>query len=260
MHDIPNPRPSKDFMEAFKAAGRSLQAEADRRGMAFIWIKAVPYGPSLEHLSFFCAGQAYFVQIVDGAGRSAFPGGSKAGLLRIAREYEGFACWMPLRRASGLFGLGRASWEPVHPGWGLVDAATGAPVRPEDLASAKPRLATRWELHDFAIQIVRETLEKQGLTVLSWNSDPDVEPALWFKGASGQPEWACVGECLGPASRVCAPESLLELASAMMDRGFRGWWAPVGFAPLVRKPGRPDGLYRGEGADVDFKGLLPLPL
>ena len=40
--------------------------------------------------------------------------------------------------------LRRAFWEPVHPGWGLVDAASGAPVRPENLALAEPRLATRW--------------------------------------------------------------------------------------------------------------------
>ncbi len=107
---------------------------------------------------------------------------------------------------------------------------------------------------------MREALERKGRTVLSWNSDPDVEPALWFKGASGLPEWACVGECLGPASKAPAPRNLREIASAMAVRGYSGWWAPVGFAPLVRKPGRPDGLYRGEGADIDFKGLRPLPI
>ncbi|MBQ2515704.1 MAG: hypothetical protein II543_00405, partial [Desulfovibrio sp.] len=101
---------------------------------------------------------------------------------------------------------------------------------------------------------------QQGRTVLSWNSGPDVEPALWFKGATDLPEWACVGECLGPASRVPTPENLRELASAMAARGWRGWWAPGGFAPLVRRPGRPEDLYRGEGAHIDFKGLLPLPL
>ncbi|MCR5258671.1 MAG: hypothetical protein K6E40_11010 [Desulfovibrio sp.] len=257
MHGIPNPRPSKDFVEAFKAAGRRIQAMATRIGMEVLWIRAEPYGPSLEHLSFFCGGQAYFVQMLDNSGETVFPGGTKEGLLRIAKEYEGFACWMPMRRVSE---PGRAPWAPVLPNWGLIDAVSDAFVRPEELTLAEPKAVTRWELHDFAIQFVRESLEKQGRNVLSWNSDPDVEPALWFAGASGRPEWVCVGECLGPASQAPVPESLRELASAMMDRGFRGWWAPVGFAPITRKPGRPDGLYRGEGADVDFKGLRPLPL
>ncbi len=256
MYDIPNPSPSKDFMLAFNAAGRRIQAMAKRAGMQVLWIKDVPYGPSLEHLSFFAGGQAYFIQILDSAGEAVFSGGTKEGLLRIAKEYEGFACWMPMRRADD---PGRAPWAPVLPDWGLVDAASGAFVRPEELALAEPRPVTRWELHDFAIQIVRDALKRQGLAVLSWNSDPGVEPAVWFQGAAG-PEWIAVGECLGPASQVPVPESLRKLAGAMQDRGFRGWWASVGFVPVLRKPGRPDGLYRGEGADIDYAGLRPLPL
>ncbi|MBQ1846253.1 MAG: hypothetical protein II132_10010, partial [Desulfovibrio sp.] len=60
-------------------AGTRLQAEAGRRGLELSWIKAVPYGPSLEHLSFFCAGQAYFVQVLDTSGEHRLPRQDKGG-------------------------------------------------------------------------------------------------------------------------------------------------------------------------------------
>jgi hypothetical protein len=77
--EILNSLPSEDFVEAFNAAGTRLQAEAGRRGLELSWIKAVPYGPSLEHLSFFCAGQAYFVQVLDTSGEHRLPRQDKGG-------------------------------------------------------------------------------------------------------------------------------------------------------------------------------------
>ena len=254
IYDIPSPTLSKDYIEALKVAAEHLEFMAARVGMELLWIRADPHGPSLEHLSFFCGGQAYFVRLVDAAEKAVFPG-SKEGLLRIAKAYRGFACWMALRRLSV---PGMAPWAPVLPDWDLWDIGSGGSIRPEEQALAEPLPVTSWELHDFAVQVVRETLRRHRLEITAWNSDPEVQPAIWFKGASGL-EWASVGECLGTPFQVPVPESLQEHASSLTAKGFRGWWGPVGFAPLVRKPGRLDGLYRGEGANVDFRGLMPLP-
>ncbi len=257
MYDIPGSTPSRDFIEALKVAAGRIEAMAARTGMDVRWLTTVPHGLAIEHLSFFVGGQAFFLHLFEVASRAVFPcGGTAEGLLRIARDWNGFACFMPMRRGAGPDGM---PWEPALSDWSMLDAVSGDAVRPETLALAEPLRVTRWELHDFAVQAVRQTLESHGLKVTAWNSDPEVQPAIWIKGPSGRPEWIEVSECLGSPFQAPVSASLREYASNMMDRGFRGWWAPVGFAPLVHKPGRPDGLYRGEGASVDYRGLMPLP-
>ena len=37
-----------------------------------------------------------------------------------------------------------------------------------------------WELHDFAIQIVRGKLRKDGKELMSWTGNLAVDPAIWF--------------------------------------------------------------------------------
>ena len=257
MYDIPSPPPTKEFVEALKAVAGRIEAMAARTGMEVVWLRTVPSGLSIEHLSFFCGGQAFFLHLFNAASRAVFPcGGTAEGLLRIARGWRGFACVMPLRPGAGPNGT---PWEPALPDWSLLDAVSGAPVQPEELALAEPLPVTAWECHDFAVQAVRQTLVRHGVKAAAWNSDPEVQPAIWIAGPLGRPEWAAVGEALGSPFHVPVPDFLREYALNMAARGLRGWWAPVGFSPLVSKPGRPEGRCRGEGASVDYRGLMPLP-
>lgn len=47
---------------------------------------------------------------------------------------------------------------------------------------------TRWELHDLVVQIVRNYLEQKGHRLMSWQGNPDVDPAIWFVGDSDRPQ------------------------------------------------------------------------
>ncbi len=248
MYEIPNPKPSKAYIEAFNAAGNHIQSMSRRHNTELRWLKAVPYGPSLENISFFYGGQAYFVQLFDAEGIETFPGGTQDGLLRIAKGYKGFACYMPMHRGPG-------GWEPIYPGWGLVDAATGKPIDPLLLKTIEPVLVTDWELHDFAIQIVRDDLQKEGRTVLSWNSDPDIWPSLWFGNADSM-EWIIVMEHRYPETAAVPSFDFDSAVVALRQRGYHGYYTDIGFSAHNQQVGEePLALLRGQGAIINYKGL-----
>jgi hypothetical protein len=50
---------------------------------------------------------------------------------------------------------------------------------------------TEWELQDFAVQIVRDHLEKQGRKLMSWQGNRSVDPSIWFVDDRGS-EWVVV--------------------------------------------------------------------
>ena len=83
------------------------------------------------------------------------------------------------------------SWAPDASGWGLLDAQTGTPIDPVALVTDERIEMTDWELHDFAVQIVRGELQKDGKELMSWTGNPAVDPAIWFVGDTG-PEWIVV--------------------------------------------------------------------
>ena len=84
------------------------------------------------------------------------------------------------------------SWVAERSGWGLVDARTGALVDPAHLVTDEKIEMTEWELQDFAVQVVRTQLEKEVCQLMSWQGNPDVDPAIWFVGESKGPEWVVV--------------------------------------------------------------------
>src|SRR4026209_2317410 len=79
----------------------------------------------------------------------------------------------------------------IHAGWGLTDVASGRTIDPPSLITDELIEMTDWELHDFAVQVVRERLAGLGRQVMTWQGNPDVDPAVWFVGDKG-PEWVVV--------------------------------------------------------------------
>jgi hypothetical protein len=55
---------------------------------------------------------------------------------------------------------------------GLLDARTGKPIDPIALVSDERIEMTDWELQDFAVQIVRDHLDKTGKKQMSWQGNP----------------------------------------------------------------------------------------
>ena len=250
MFEIEMQEMSKEFFPIWRAAGKHLNAQVD--GGIQGWLRAHPYPPVLEHLSFRLGNQLFFVRVEDVDGRIEGPG-SRRGLLTVARGTNGHACVLPMRKA-----MLRSSWLADRPGWGLLDAHIGQAVDPHSLVTDEPIEMTDWELHDMAVQVVREHLERQGFELMSWQGNPEVDPSVWFIGKSGRPEWVVVRAYLFPEVEPGRPANWYDIAKGCSHLSTTGHFAPVGICgadqwlDTDRSVPRP---CRGHRLHVAFKGL-----
>ena len=175
MHQIEMHELSPEFIRCWKAAGLHIQMQSEG---PISWLKANLEPPFLENLSFRLGNQLFFVRIEDAEGRVGVPG-TRQGLLSVADGCKGHPCIMPMRLRSG-------AWVAEAPGWGLTDARTGRPIEPISLVSDERIEMTDWELQDFAVQIVRDQLEKSGRKLMSWQGSPGVDPSVFFVGDAGR--------------------------------------------------------------------------
>jgi len=251
MHEIHSQEMTPDFFECWKAAGMHLNAQV--QGGIQGWLRAHPYPPFLEHLSFRLGNQVFFIRIVDADGEVSGPGNMK-GLLNLADKANGRACLMPMKRSFP----GR-KWRTEEGGWGLVDASNNTPVDPATLVTEEKIEMTPWETHDMAVQMVREHLESQGHQVMSWQSNPQVDPALWFVGKSKRPEWVVIRAARYPERKAQRPDNWNEIAAHCSRMSPIGHFASVAFASTDQtfssNNEAPAPLWRGHGLHVSFSGL-----
>ncbi|MDL2259625.1 hypothetical protein LJB99_01950 [Deltaproteobacteria bacterium OttesenSCG-928-K17] len=245
MHDIYMAEVLDDFRRCYNAAGCHLQSQVQE---GIFWIKAIPTPPFLEHLSFRLANQLFFIHIYDVDGGFETPG-TPEGLNRIAFETKGQPCLMPMKRQAG-------KWVAVENGWGLVHAVTGQPVNPVDLVTDELIQMTDWEVHDLAVQIVRDSLK--GRQIMSWCSDIEIQPSIWFVGDYG-PEWIIVQALRYPAKSAPPPENLKDILKKCSRLSNRGHLARVGVAASdQRDNSAPLPLYRGHCLNIQYTGMTPL--
>lgn len=116
---------------------------------------------------------------------------------------------------------------------------------------------TGWELHDFAIQIVRDHLDKDIRRVLSWSSDPEISPSLWFYDVN-QPAYCFIKFYTYPDKNADFPSNAGEMQRILCK--YNGYSVQVGFMNMHQKVGAPPlPLYRGYSSRVKFRGLEALP-
>ena len=258
MHKIPMEEFSEEFTRSFHAAGSHIQAMADRtnlpRPQMFVWIKSRLTPPVLEHLSFRVGNQLFFVRIENSNGLTDGPG-SRAGLHEIANACKGHACQMPMRKTGN-------EWRPDAPGWGLLDVASLSMIDPPMLITEEKIVMTNWEFRDFSVQVVRNhIISHLGFQVMSFQSNPQVDPSIWFIGDHG-PEYVVVREARHHNETITPPSNLSEIADNCRPLSRIGHFAPVSFS--LYDPHHPDSkhrpLWRGHQLSVEFRRLLPIVL
>lgn len=252
MHDIEMHEVSEEFARCWHAAGRHIQTQM--QGPLQSWLKVNLIPPFLEHLSFRLGNQLFFIRIEDVDGILEIPGSLK-GLQSIAEGCKGHACLMPMRCRAG-------SWVPDASGCGLLDARTGRPIDPAALVSDERIEMTDWELQDFAVQIVRDQLEKNGKKLMSWQGNPSVDPSIWFVGDNG-PEWVVVRAVRHSQRMANPPKNWQQIAERCAHIGKTGHFASVSIAnaddsfdPTGAIPATP--LWRGHRMLASFDGLSKL--
>ena len=251
MYEIEMQEISRAFYPCWKAAGIHLSKQVD--GGIQSWLRAHPYPPFLEHLSFRLGNQLFFVRVEDVDGKVDGPGGLR-GLARAAGDANGHACILPMKKRL----LGRA-WVADRPGWGLLDAETRTPIDPVALVTEENIAMTPWELHDMAVQVVRGHLEKQGFELMLWQGNPEVDPSIWFVGKSGGPEWVVVRSVRYPERTAKRPLNWAAIADSCARMSGTGHFAAVAVAsvsqPFQSDAEAPVPLWRGHGMHVRFTGL-----
>lgn len=251
MYDIEMQEVSPEFERCWKAAGTHLNRQV-QDGL-HSWLRAHLTPPFLEHLSFRLGNQLFFIRLEDIDGSLKVPG-SLRGLLAIADGCQGSACLMLMKKK--LLG---SDWLPARSGWGLIDARTKESINPVSLVTDEKIETTAWELHDFAVQVVWDQLLKEGYKLMSWQGNPNVDPAIWFVGDSKGPEWVVVRAVRYPEMEASRPPNWSDIAAGCARLSKMGHIASVAFASTDQKF-ETDGeeaipLWRGHGAEVRYVGL-----
>lgn len=242
---------SRAFFGCWQAAGEHLDRQVDSGIRS--WLRAHPYPPFLEHLSFRLGNQLFFVRVEDVDGNVEGPG-SLRGLKSVARQANGHACVLPMRRSAR-----GQDWIAEYPGWGLLDAESQRPIDPVAMITDERIAMTAWEEHGVAVQVVREYLQQEGFKLMSWQSDPDVDPSIWFVGRTGQPEWVVVRASRAADRQAPRPANWHAIAAGCSNLSGTGHFASVSLASAEQAfeaaadPAMP--LWRGHELAVVFCGL-----
>lgn len=250
MYQLETQEMSPEFLKCWQAAGIHIDKQV--QGGIQSWLKATPYPPFLEHIFFRLENQNFYVRVIDADERVDGPG-SIRGLLSIAYGCNGHACFLPMRKK--LLG----GWVADKPGWGLIDARTGKQINPVELRSDEKIEMTDWELQDFAVQVVRTQLENEGYELMSWQGNPNIDPAIWFIGDSKRPEWVVVRAVRYPKEEAQRPPNWEAIAAVCASMEKIGHFASVGMASIDEAfdsgDGSPVPLWRGHGMHVRYEGL-----
>jgi len=247
MYPLPDQDFTQDFADCWNEAILHIQGCAG--GKLNSWLKADLNFPILEHLSFRLGNELFYIRVEDVDDIVVGPS-SREGLLSIADGCKGQACLMPMRRTG-------SGWECTLPGWGLQDVRTGKLLHPPKFISDKLIVMTDWELHDFAVQIVRDRLKDEGRQVNSAQGSPNVSPSIWFIGDTG-PEWVVVTAVRSPLLKIQAPDSIQEIGKYCAKMAKRGHFASVAVASarqFMQMANEVVPLYRGMAMNVEYDGL-----
>lgn len=251
MHNIEMQDMSEEFLKCWKAAGKHLNKQV--AGGIHTWLRVHPYPPFLEHLSFRLGNQLFFVRVEDADDKVPGPG-LLSGLRTIAEECQGHACIMPMKQKGG-----SGAWVPARSGWGLLDAVSGRPVNPITLITTDKIEMTQWEVNDMAVQVVRGQLEQHGYQLMTWQGDPNVDPAIWFVGDSKGPEWVVVRAARYPEKEAKPPGNWNAIVQQCSHMSKIGHFASVALVnakqPFSEKNEPAVPLWRGHGMYIRYEGL-----
>lgn len=251
MYNVEMQKMSPEFFDCWQAAALYLNDQGKESELS--WIRAHPYPPYTEHLSFRLGNQLFFIRVEDIDGTVEGPG-TPEGLITIAEANRGHACIIPMKKKES-----GDEWITHAEGWGLIDASTRNPVEPLSLVTDENIEMTPWELHDMAVQVVREYLENKGYQLMSWQGNPEIDPSIWFVGESKGPEWVVVRATRYPESHAEPPENWKDIVLQCSTISPEGHYASVALANSEQKFDTKDEkavpLWRGASMYIQFPGL-----
>ncbi|MCP4074738.1 MAG: hypothetical protein GY744_00960 [Gammaproteobacteria bacterium] len=248
MHPVEHEKPSPAFVKAWQAAGHHLQKQGQE---GINWVRADLNPPMAEHLSFRIGNQLIFIFVE--AAEFNFQQNPES-FLKAAKVATAIPCILTM--------TGQLSeYTPASSGWGLVHAETGKAVNPLELVTDELIQISDWELHDFAIQVVKESLKKAGKNVFSAQSSLTIDPSIWFE-ESGHAYWVVVRATRYPEPETQTPSNIDDIKDNCSPMGKAGYFASVSagnsedpFDPKAKQSKNTLPLYRGHPMFIKYEGL-----
>lgn len=213
--NIPSQTITEEFAKCWNAAGVHLSKQSDA---PLNWIKATLKGLVMEHFSFRLGNQIFFVQIEDVDGNLVYPSQREA-FLKKAEEWNGVPCTMPMKNVA-------CEWRPQLPNWGLQHAITRELIIPPALITGEEIEISNAELQDLAVQVTRNKLIELGKEVTSTQSDPRINPSIWFVD-NEKLCWVIVRAARHPAHSAQMPDNFEGIAKNLIDAGYNGYFESV---------------------------------
>ena len=142
-----------------------------------------------------------------------------------------------------------------------VSTEPGLTVDPIAMISEELIEMSKWELHDFAIQTVKNYLTQQGKNFFSARSSLHIDPSIWFE-ESDSLYWVVVRAVKYADKEATIPFNINEIADDCSRMSKEGYFASVAVANAedpfdsdAKSNGNYLPLYRGHGMIVQFEGL-----
>ena len=209
----------------------------------FRWIKTEPSYPAFEDFTFGFGNQIFPVLVLraNEQGRLLNVPPRIEALRRESEANSLIPCVFPILDRTG---------KPFFSGrWNLINPFTGKQVDPVAESSDDLVEISDWELRNWAVQIVYDSLEKDGLEKLSYCDAPGIDPQIWFRDKAGHECWLEVLYAPYPADIQSLTFSYSEWPEQVLSH--EGYVARVGFADSEGMPV----LCRTRGAFVNFRGI-----
>ena len=252
VHFIDRPQPPDSFFRVREYAGWELQQKMKVLPGAH-WLKAEYTAPAFENLSFAYKNQIFCVLIVyvhKKTGKAISIGVKRDNLVRECKKNNLVPCVYRIL-VDDFEKPSLDKLEEVGKGWNLLHAETGVEINPAELANDIPIKMSPWELHDFAVQVVRNYItDKLKYKILSYQTVLGIEPQIFFEDNNGMKNWVVVRHVVYPNKEANMPANIFDIMPSLKE--CNGYFASVGFCSSDMSNSC---LYRGEMAMINFQGM-----
>ena len=269
---IDRPEPSEIFLQARQIAGFQLQEqfkfynkgkEIYSSNDGFKWVKAELTYPSFDHLTFAYKNSVFAVviELIENT-ETSFSLQQKERLLIACTENNLIPCLFKINLQepnNKMFKSNNSNYSQddfelnsVEQGWNLFDPISNKRIDPLALSSEEPVIMSKWELSNFAIQIVIADIVKEENQVLSFCDMPEINPQIWFKKKEGKVGWIIVKHITDDSDLDYKKWVGLEQKNEQL-LPYDGYYASVQFES--KKSNSKMILNRGDQFSVNYKGL-----
>ena len=103
--------------------------------------------------------------------------------------------------------------------------------------------------------MVRAQLEADGYQIMSWQSNPQVDPSIWFVGDTQGPEWVVVRAGRAMEGELRRPANWEGIAASCAHLSLGGHFAPV-MLESADEASVSGAILRGHRVDVQYEGFV----